>query len=272
MGMTWRSALRGAGAAAAIAAGAGLLAGCSSIGGDVERTALITEVDPSTGIGSALTGRVTEPGDHPIHGIDVAKYQGAIDWSGVRASGVSFAFIKATEGGDRVDDRFAENWANARAAGVARGAYHFYYFCRTGAEQARWFIENVPNDPGALPPVLDMEWNHLSPSCKRRPPREEVLREMSVFLSMVEKHFGKRPAIYTSVDFHRDILVGAFPGYHFWLRSVAGHPSLKYHASRRFSFWQHTATGRIGGVTGDVDRNVYMGDAASFRRFAATGR
>ncbi|MFD1703983.1 GH25 family lysozyme [Methylopila henanensis] len=255
-----------------VAFAAAALAGCSTVGPEVERTALTTEIDPSTGIGAALAGRVTTPDDHPIHGIDVAKYQGEIDWAGVRASGVSFAFIKATEGGDRVDERFEQNWASARAAGVPRGAYHFYYFCRTGAEQAAWFIRNVPNDPAALPPVLDMEWNHLSPSCKRRPPREEVLREMGVFLSMVERHFGKRPTIYTSVDFHRDILVGAFPGHHFWLRSVAGHPSLKYHVSRRFSFWQHTATGRIGGVTGNVDRNVFMGDAESFRRYAATGR
>lgn len=266
-GMTSRFAVL-AGALALAAA----VAGCSTVGGDVERTALTSEVGPQVGLASMLTGEVTAPDDHPIHGIDVAKYQGAIDWAGVRASGVSFAYIKATEGGDRVDDRFAENWTAAAQAGVPRGAYHFYYFCRTGAEQAAWFIQNVPVDPQALPMVLDMEWNHLSPSCKRRPPRDEVQREMGVFLRMIEKHYGKRPAIYTSVDFHRDNLVGAFPSYHFWLRSVAGHPSLKYHISQRFSFWQHTATGRIGGVTGDVDRNVFMGDAPSFRRFAATGR
>lgn len=249
------------------------LSACSSVAGDVqvERTALTTTVDQGVGVSSLLTGIVTTPDAHPIKGIDVSKFQGVVDWSGVRGANVHFAYIKATEGGDRVDDRFAENWAAAKAAGVPRGAYHFYYFCRTGAEQAAWFIKNVPVDPNALPMVLDMEWNHLSPSCKRRPDVAEVHREMNTFLKIIEKRYGKRPMIYSSVDFHRDRLVGAFTGYHFWLRSVAGHPSIKYHPSTRYSFWQHTATGSVAGVTGNVDRNVFMGGAAEFRRWAATG-
>src|SRR5690606_7664144 len=110
------------------------------------------------------------------------------------------------EGGDRFDERFDENWRGAEAAGIARGAYHFYYFCRPAHEQAAWFIRHVPNDPKALPPVLDMEWNGHSPTCRIKPPRETVLAEMRVFLSMIEAHYGKRPIIYTSVDFHRERL------------------------------------------------------------------
>ena len=67
-----------------------------------------------------------------MHGTDVSKYQTSVAWRDAKASGISFAFIKATEGGDRVDDNFAEHWRSAKAAGVPRGAYHFYYFCRTG--------------------------------------------------------------------------------------------------------------------------------------------
>jgi lysozyme len=264
--------LRGFRVAAAVVAGLALSA-CSAIGGDVEvqRTALTTSVPAGAGLSSPLTGAITTPDDHAIQGIDVSKYQGPVDWASVRSAGVSFAYLKATEGGDRVDDRFAENWAAAKAAGVPRGAYHFYYFCRTGAEQAAWFIRNVPADPEALPPVLDMEWNHLSPTCKRRPPAAEVQREMATFLRIVEKHYGKRPVIYTSVDFHRDVLVGAFETHHFWLRSVAGHPSLKFGGDRNFAIWQHTATGRVAGVNGDVDRNVFMGSPANWARFASTG-
>ena len=85
------------------------------------------------------------PAHYPVHGIDVSKYQGDIDWHRVRASGVGFAFIKATEGGDHADERFAENWAaRAGAAGMPRGAYHYYYFCRPALEQAAWFIEPRP--------------------------------------------------------------------------------------------------------------------------------
>ena len=106
------------------------------------------------------------PWSYAVHGTDVSKYQTSIDWHKARANGVSFAFIKATEGGDRVDNYFTEHWHGTKAAGVPRSAYHFYYFCRPAAEQARWFIENVPNDRSALPPVLDMEWNPDSPTCK----------------------------------------------------------------------------------------------------------
>src|SRR5579863_5354418 len=60
-------------------------------------------------------------GDFEVHGIDVSKYQGDIDWNAVKASGVKFAWIKATEGGDRVDEKFAQNWEMAKAAGVPRG-------------------------------------------------------------------------------------------------------------------------------------------------------
>ena len=98
----------------------------------------------------------------PIQGIDVSKYQGKIDWASVRSAGTHFAFIKATEGGSLVDERFIENWHGAKQAGVARGAYHFMFWCRSADEQAAWFKRTVPNDPDALPPVLDLEWNAQS--------------------------------------------------------------------------------------------------------------
>ena len=107
---------------------------------------------------SASVGR-RAPWSYPVHGTDVSKYQTSVGWSDAKAAGISFAFVKATEGGDRVDDNFAENWQRAKAAGVPRSAYHFFYFCRPAEEQARWFIRHVPRDRSALPPVLDMEWN-----------------------------------------------------------------------------------------------------------------
>ena len=87
---------------------------------------------------------VPSPSNYEVSGIDVSKYQGDIDWNSVRAAGVRFAWIKATEGGDRVDEKFAQNWAAAKAAGVPRGAYHFAYWCRPMEEQAAWFTAHVP--------------------------------------------------------------------------------------------------------------------------------
>ena len=97
------------------------------------------------------------PHDYPVQGIDVSKYQGDVDWSAVANSGVKFAWIKATEGGDRVDERFQANWQGAKEVGIPRGAYHFVYWCRAPIEEAAWFEQNVPVEADALPPVLDVE-------------------------------------------------------------------------------------------------------------------
>ncbi|MBZ0218194.1 MAG: glycoside hydrolase family 25 protein [Fimbriimonadaceae bacterium] len=206
------------------------------------------------------------PHGFAIHGIDVARYQGEIDWHMTSANGISFAYIKATEGGDVFDIAFDKNWAAAKAAGVPRGAYHFYYFCRTAEEQAKWFIENVPVDPEALPPVLDIEWNAHSASCPTRPSRAHIISEMRIFMSMLEQHYGKRPIIYTAPDFYEANLRSAFLTDTFWLRSVTAHPRVKY-GSRKWLFWQYTGTGRVPGVEGDVDLNVFNGDAEAWRQW-----
>lgn len=203
------------------------------------------------------------PRSYPIHGIDVSRWQGEIDWRRARRNGVSFAYIKATEGGDVLDPQFKENWRAARRARVPRGAYHYYYFCRSPESQARWFIRNVPRDAQALPPVLDMEWNHQSKTCKRRPTGAQVRREAERFMRVLERHYGTRPVVYTTVDFWRDTGIGRLRGTEFWLRSVAGHPADVYKGAS-WTFWQYTGTGRIGGIQGDVDINAFRGSADSW--------
>ncbi len=207
------------------------------------------------------------PEDYAVHGIDISKYQGDIDWVAARRGGVAFAWIKATEGGDHADHRFLDNWYGAKAAGVPRGAYHFYYFCRPVHEQVDWVFKNVPKDPTALPLVLDMEWNAHSKTCRIRPPRSEIVRDMKYFLDEVEKHYGKRPVIYSSVDFHRDRMVGAFKDEQFWLRSVASYPNHIYTDRDDWYFWQYTAEGDVPGIDGNVDRNVFYGSKSQFRKW-----
>jgi GH25 family lysozyme M1 (1,4-beta-N-acetylmuramidase) len=136
------------------------------------------------------------PSGYAVHGIDVARFQGDVDWRRVALSGVAFAWIKATEGGDLKDPQFDRNWQLAARHGVPRGAYHFYYFCTKPEVQARWFIANVPRRAKALPPVLDMEWNPFSPTCTLRPSGAEVRRQARVFLDIVERYYGQRPIIY----------------------------------------------------------------------------
>ncbi len=209
-----------------------------------------------------------KPWRYAVHGIDVAKYQGEIDWRRAKAAGVAFAFIKATEGGDRLDERFRQNWAAARRAGVPRGAYHFYYFCRPAIEQARWFIDHAPREKGALPPVLDAEWNHKSPTCKLRPDPKVVRREFSVFLKRLSRHYGQKPIIYTTVDFYTDNELWRLKGHEFWLRSVAGHPS-KVYPNQDWTFWQYTGTGVVPGIDGNTDINAFSGSRAEWRDWIA---
>jgi lysozyme len=205
----------------------------------------------------------------PVQGIDISKYQGDIDWNRVRKEGIRFAYLKVSEGGDHVDHLFYDNWAAAAAAGIPRGAYHFMYWCRTASEQAVWFTQAVPQDASQLPPVLDLEWNNASPTCSKHIPRDDALAKIKKMLEIMEYHTGKRPVIYTDINFHRDILAGEFKGYDFWLRSVAAEPHTRY-SDRKWTFWQYTATGRVAGVKGDVDRNAFHGSEREWTRWLAS--
>jgi len=209
---------------------------------------------------------------YPVHGIDISRWQGDIDWRAVRAAGTRFAFIKATEGGDHIDPRFVQNWNGARAAGIPTGAYHFVYWCRPAHEQAHWFVQHIPqaNDNLALPPILDVEWNGHSRTCPKKVSREVAIEKMKLMLRELEQHTGKRPIIYPDIPFHKDVIEGTseFEGYPFWIRSTAARPEERY-ANRRWEFWQFTTTGRVPGIRGDVDRNAFYGSEEEFQNWVA---
>jgi lysozyme len=218
----------------------------------------ISDSDPHKGVARAHK--------MPVKGIDVSYWQGDIDWAQVRAAGVDFAYLKATEGGDHIDPRFQENWHAAKRAGLPRGAYHFIYWCRPAREQALWFMLNVPQDPEALPPVLDLEWNGHSPTCSKRIAAKTAREMIDTLLAAMEAHTGKRPIIYTDTVFHADVLEGHYKNYHFWLRSVAAEPK-KIFRNRPWLMWQYTTTGRVRGIAGDVDLNTFEGNSRQWRRF-----
>ena len=199
-----------------------------------------------------------DPAKHPVHGVDVSRFQTAVDWNHARRNGVNFAFIKATEGGDMVDPMFTDHWRAAAAAGVKRGAYHFYYHCRAPEEQARWFFKHVPKAPGSLPPVLDMEWTPTSPTCTIRREAEVIRRDAAVIIAMMTEHYGTAPILYTTVDFFEDNEMWRLNGVEFWLRSVAAHPSDRY-PGQHWAFWQYTSTGEVPGMAGEIDVNVFSG-------------
>jgi lysozyme len=208
-----------------------------------------------------------KPHDYPIHGIDVSKFQGDIDWNAVASSGVKFAWIKATEGGDRADAQFQANWTGAKTAGVPRGAYHFVYWCRPPMEEMAFFEQNAPVEDDALPPVLDVEATPTSKTCHRHLTQAGAAADMKVMLEEMERHYGKRPIIYTTVDFYEAILSdGAFSDYPIWVRSTKYHPAVKY-GSRAWNFWQYQSDGRTPGINGAVDRDVFYGTKEQWDAF-----
>lgn len=208
------------------------------------------------------------PENYPVHGIDLSRYQTSVDWDTARSAGVNFAFIKATEGGDRVDPMFQTHWQGASAAGVRPGAFHFYYFCTSAAVQARWFIANVPRTPGALPPVVDVEWNPQSPTCTRRPAPAVVRSEIGIFLDIVGRHYGQRPIVYVPLDFWEDNDLSDITDEEFWLRSTADHPSETFPGAD-WVFWQYSGTGLVPGIGGPVDLNVFAGSTGFWRNWLA---
>ncbi len=207
------------------------------------------------------------PKAYPVHGIDVAKYQTGIDWQAARANGVNFAFIKATEGGDRVDEMFRDHWRGAGRAGVRRGAYHFFYHCRPAIEQARWFIRHVPKTAGMLPPVLDMEWTPFSPTCTIRRTPEEIRRDAAIFIRALTAHYGVRPILYTSIDFFEDNQM--WRGRRRFLAARGGQAPADLYDGHPWTFWQYTSTGLVPGIPGKVDINVFAGSEAAWGAWLA---
>ena len=203
-----------------------------------------------------------------VHGVDVSKYQGDIDWEQVKDSGVAFAFIKATEGGDKVDSKFQYNWAAAKAAGVPRGAYHFVYWCRPPHEEIANFALSCPTSPTPC--------RRCSMSSRRRNRRAASARsiakrcsaDMRNMLEAMERHYGKKPIIYSSVDFYQAILQpDALSEYPIWVRSTKYHPKVRY-GERKWTFWQYRSDGRVPGIVGAVDQNAFRGIA---RRVGRSG-
>ena len=197
----------------------------------------------------------------PVRGIDVSRHQGAIQWRLIPHDEVQFVYIKATEGGDSRDSRFAENWKTTADAGLRRGAYHFFTLKTPGSQQAANFTAVVPNEPDALPPAIDLEfWGNSSV----RPPVAEFQRELNAFISAVRSFYGREPVLYTAMDFKTDYLDG-FPVPRLWIRSVITAPRLPN--SDNWIFWQFSEKMRVRGIEGFVDHNVFKGNNDEFQSF-----
>jgi lysozyme len=134
-------------------------------------------------------------------------------------------------------------------------------------EEMAFFEQNAPVEDDALPPVLDVEATPTSKTCHRHLTQEGAIAEMKVMLEEMQRHYGKRPIIYTTVDFYQAILAdGAFMDYPIWVRSVKYQPSVKY-GPRPWHFWQYQSDGSVAGIPVHVDRDAFFGTKAQWEAF-----
>jgi lysozyme len=199
---------------------------------------------------------------YPIRGIDVSHHQGPIDWAAVKASGIQFAYIKATEGANFTDATFADHWKNSNGAAIARGAYHFFRLGTSGELQAAHFIATVPAEADALPPAIDLEFSGYNKD--RRPPPEEFQRDLATFWDAVFAHYRKLPVVYTASDFQKQYL-RFMPVERLWIREVVLRPDSGW------TFWQFSARGHVRGVPGFVDLNAFHSNTTEFAKLAQAG-
>lgn len=187
---------------------------------------------------------------YPVHGIDVSHYQGDIDWLKLSQTKLySFAYIKATESHDFVDNKFKANWENAQTNNVIVGAYHFFTMRSSGISQANYFISKVPNEINSLPPAIDVEIDfHQDP--------QRVKNELSDMVTTLYNYYLKKPIIYANYYTYNLYLKGRFDEHEIWIRDTDTLPVL----NRNWLFWQHTDKGRALGIVGFVDQNVFNGD------------
>ncbi|PPK87226.1 lysozyme [Neolewinella xylanilytica] len=186
-----------------------------------------------------------------VKGLDVSRYQGAVDWDLVAEGGQHFAFIKASEGREHRDIAFQANWTGAGRAGLRRGAYHYFLAHVSVEEQLSNYIDLVKLAPGDLPPVLDVEHigNLSSP---------ELVSHVKDWLHLAEAHYGIKPILYTGLNFYNRFLAGQFDDYPLWLARYDNRDPVTI-CGRPYQFWQFTDQARINGIVGNVDRNVFSG-------------
>ena len=211
----------------------------------------------------ALYGDAKYPEGYEIHGIDISHYQGNIDWAELQGNALiencplRFIIIKSTEGSTRVDPNFKDNFYQAREYGFIRGAYHFWSNKSSARAQAYHFLNNVHLEDGDLPPVLDIEHMPKDKSV------EEFQRDVLTWLHIVEDKYHVKPIIYTYYKFKEQYLSApVFDDYPYW---IAHYYVDKVEYKGKWKFWQHTDAGKLPGIKGYVDFNIYNGSYYDLR-------
>lgn len=203
--------------------------------------------------------------EYEVRGVDVSSYQGIIHWPTLSSQGISFAFIKATEGSTHKDPFFAYNWKEAKKTHLRVGAYHFMSFETPGETQAKNFIETVGKKGGDLPPVVDVEL--YGDFISHHPSKEHVHKILTPLLEELEKEYGQEPIIYTTRHLYEKYISGHYDN-DIWIADLTLTPGLP--DGEDWVFCQYSFEGVLEGYKGKVpyiDLNVFNGTKLDFVRY-----
>lgn len=196
---------------------------------------------------------------YPVKGIDVSAHNGMMNLDAARASGIEFIFIKATEGGDFKDGNFRLNYDKAMHAGMKIGAYHFFRFDTDGVDQAINFMKVVGKRKLHLGVAIDVE-THGNAPLKNKDEMLENLMKMAEYLSMA----GYKVVFYTSLKEYYTLIENEFRGCPLWVCTFNELPG-----DIGCQFWQYYHHGKVAGINGRVDLDVFCGSREEFERYCS---
>lgn len=190
--------------------------------------------------------------DTKYQGIDISSWQGNVNFSAVKNSGIDIVYIKASEGSRYINPYFESSYQNAKANGLKVGFYH-YVTARSTAEavtQANFFAKVISNKSPDCKLAMDFEdFGNLSVS--------EINEISRVFLETLTKVTGSEAVIYSNAYSARAIFSESLTKYPLWVANYGVSSPAPNGKWDTWVGWQYTSTGRVPGITGYVDRNEF---------------
>ena len=185
-------------------------------------------------------------------GIDVSSWQGNIDFSRVKNAGIDIVYIKSSEGRSYIDPYFEINYQNAKANGLKIGFYH-YVTARTVDEartQANFFANVISGKEPDCRLAMDFEsFGNLSVN--------QINEISKVFLETLQNATNKEVLIYSNSYTARTILSRDLTIYPLWVANYGVSEPGGNDKWQTWVGWQYTSTGRVSGISGNVDRNRF---------------
>ncbi len=207
------------------------------------------------------------PGPNIVTGIDVSSWQGTIDWDKVKATNHQFAIARVSYA-TSVDSKFDYNWREMKRVGMIRGVYQYFEPNIDPVAQANVLLRKVPKlEPGDLPAVLDVE----STGGGRSP--AQISAAIRAWIATVKAAHGRDPIIYTGKYFWDDnVKSSEFSTLLLWLANYSSNCPILPSPWKAWKLHQHSSTGRVSGITGNVDLNKFDGTRADLQELAGIPR